>query len=78
MTSKITAKGQVTIPKHVRDSMGLKAGDEIEFVQEDGSFILRRHFNREAYEKALDKWAGYAKHLKGKRSDDLVAEMRDG
>jgi len=28
----ITSKGQVTIPKKVRDSLGLRTGDKIEFV----------------------------------------------
>jgi antitoxin PrlF len=28
--AKITAKGQVTLPKNVRDAVGLKPGDEVE------------------------------------------------
>jgi AbrB family looped-hinge helix DNA binding protein len=36
--STITAKGQTTVPKEVRDHLGLKPGDQIEFViQPDGS-----------------------------------------
>ena len=34
-TSKLTSKGQVTIPKAVRDSLGLKEGDELIFRVED-------------------------------------------
>jgi AbrB family looped-hinge helix DNA binding protein len=30
--STITVKGQVTIPKNLRDAAGLGAGDEVEFV----------------------------------------------
>jgi antitoxin PrlF len=29
---KITSKGQVTIPKHIRDYLGLKPGSEVEFA----------------------------------------------
>lgn len=29
----ITSKGQVTIPKEVRDALGLEKGDRIEFVE---------------------------------------------
>ena len=36
--STITAKGQTTVPKEVRDHLGLKPGDQIEFViQPDGA-----------------------------------------
>lgn len=41
-TSKITSKGQVTIPKGVRTALGVAEGDRIEFVfTADGSVILR-------------------------------------
>jgi len=39
----ITTKGQVTIPKRVRDSLGLRAGDRLEFeVEPDGSMRVSR------------------------------------
>ncbi len=31
MSTKVTTKGQVTIPKRVRDLLGLKAGSEVKF-----------------------------------------------
>ena len=34
--AKITTKGQITLPKDVRDRHGLKPGDRVEFVEEDG------------------------------------------
>ncbi len=38
----LTNKGQVTIPKAVRDSLGLKTGDKLEFVIiESGEAFLR-------------------------------------
>ena len=30
----ITSKGQITIPKEVREALGVEAGDKIEFVEE--------------------------------------------
>jgi antitoxin PrlF len=40
--TKITAKGQVTIPKRMRDYLGLKPGSEIEFELSDaGEVVLR-------------------------------------
>lgn len=39
----LTTKGQVTIPKAVRDRLDLKAGDRVDFlVNEVGEAIMRR------------------------------------
>ena len=38
----VTSKGQVTIPKRIRDRLGLSAGTELEFVlEEDGTIRVR-------------------------------------
>lgn len=38
----VTSKGQVTIPKRIRDELGLSAGTEVEFVLEaDGTLHIR-------------------------------------
>ena len=40
--TKMTAKGQVTIPKRLRDYLGLKPGSNIDFeMAEDGRVVLR-------------------------------------
>lgn len=35
----ITSKGQVTIPKRIRDELGLEAGTKVEFVLEEHGTI---------------------------------------
>ena len=43
MTTTLTTKGQVTVPKKVRDYLGLKAGSAVVFErQADGEIVLRR------------------------------------
>ena len=49
MAVRVTSKGQVTIPKPVRDRLGIKTGSEIEFeVREDGRALLSRVGRRAA------------------------------
>src|SRR5258708_29119787 len=41
MESAITVKGQATIPKAIREHLGLKPGDQVKFfVHPDGSVVL--------------------------------------
>jgi AbrB family looped-hinge helix DNA binding protein len=41
MEAAITAKGQATIPKAIRDHLGLKPGDRVKFfLHPDGSVVL--------------------------------------
>ena len=41
MDSAITTKGQATIPKTIRDHLGLKPGDRVKFfIHPDGTVVL--------------------------------------
>jgi AbrB family looped-hinge helix DNA binding protein len=43
MTTKVTSKGQVTIPKPVRDHLGIGPGSEVAFRRlADGSIVIER------------------------------------
>ena len=42
MSTTLTSKGQVTIPKHIREALGLEAGSRIEFeVDEQGRVVIK-------------------------------------
>lgn len=62
---RITTKGQVTIPKTIRDSMGLRPLTEIEFVVVSGNVQLRK--KRGA--------AGRGKNLIGRMKGKATAGM---
>jgi AbrB family looped-hinge helix DNA binding protein len=40
--SVITKKGQVTIPKHMRDSLHIKEGDSVTFELREGEIAIRK------------------------------------
>jgi antitoxin PrlF len=39
---KVTEKGQVTIPKELRDALGIDAGTEVEFERRDDVLVVRK------------------------------------
>ncbi|MGH9129961.1 MAG: AbrB/MazE/SpoVT family DNA-binding domain-containing protein [Acidimicrobiales bacterium] len=41
MTGRVGAKGQVVIPKSLRDEANLHPGDEVDFELKDGEIVLR-------------------------------------
>ncbi|MDQ2908654.1 MAG: AbrB/MazE/SpoVT family DNA-binding domain-containing protein [Candidatus Eremiobacteraeota bacterium] len=36
----VTSKGQLTIPKAIRDKFKLKTGDRVEFLEESGKIVM--------------------------------------
>jgi AbrB family looped-hinge helix DNA binding protein len=42
VAARLTSKGQITLPKAVRDALGLEAGDQIVFRVEGGRAVLAR------------------------------------
>jgi len=62
LTSRLSAKGQVTIPKEVREELDLDPGDQVGYEVRDGLVILHRvqPFDRAfhaALSVTLDEWA---------------------
>jgi len=39
---RVTEKGQVTIPKELRDALGIGAGTEVEFEQRKDTIVVRK------------------------------------
>jgi len=70
--TKITSKGQVTIPKEVRERLGLRPGDEIEFVEERKGYRVQKR----VLASPFAKYRGYLKDLTKHDPDALVEQMR--
>jgi antitoxin PrlF len=70
--ARVTSKGQVTIPKKVRERLGVHPGEDVGFEEKDDLLVIRKVVTKSPF----DKWVGKLKHLKGRRSDDLVKEAR--
>ena len=40
---RVTAKGKVTIPKRVREALGIEPGDEVTFERTDSGYTLQKN-----------------------------------
>ncbi len=69
---RLTTKGQVTIPKAIRERLGVLPGDEGDFSVDDDQIVVVKREERRSFHDYL----GYFKHLRGGSTDDLIEEMR--
>jgi antitoxin PrlF len=70
---RMTTKGQVTIPRRLRDHLGLKPGSDVDFdIAEDGRVYLRTR--DKAPESRFARIRGSAKG--GMTTDELMALTR--
>jgi AbrB family looped-hinge helix DNA binding protein len=70
--TKITTKGQITVPKQVRERMGLRKGDVLEFVEKEGMYHIRKAHSPTPFKK----YRGYFKHLSGQDPDRVIEDSR--
>ena len=70
----ISTKGQVTIPKKIREKLGIKEGDIIEFIEENGLVYLQRKRSIEKEEKKFRQFKGRIKS--SITSDQFIKELR--
>lgn len=57
---RVTTKGQVTIPQHIREKLGITPATEIDFVEEEGRIFLVKRKAGNATIQKLAKLRGSA------------------
>jgi antitoxin PrlF len=73
MNAIVSEKGQVTIPKELRDKLGLRAGSILRFSDDKG--VLNAH--KLQVEDPIRKWRGRGKVPGGLSVDDYLKQCRD-
>ena len=64
-TTRITSKGQVTIPKHVRDRRSIAAGTEFEVTERGEEIVLRRREGASAGLSRDAEFEAYIERVRG-------------
>ena len=66
---RVTTKGQVTIPKEIREELGIEPGDEVVFEPVDGGYEIRKGApTTETGDDPFEKYRGNAE------SDETMPE----
>jgi AbrB family looped-hinge helix DNA binding protein len=74
MNAVLSEKGQVTIPKNIRDGMGLAPGTVLDFEEENGRIIVRKV----VAENPIAAWRGRGRLPSGKSVEEYISTIRDG
>ena len=72
MKSVVSEKGQITIPKALRDVLELESGTVPDFQEENGRLVARKRVE----EDPVSAWRGRGKLPAGRNVDDYLARAR--
>lgn len=72
---KVTEKGQITIPKEIREALGIRAGTEVDFQLRKDTIVVRKSDSGPTRGRQL------AQRLKGRgdvamTTDEIMAHTR--
>ena len=70
---KVTSKGQMTIPKEIREKLGIKPGDVLEIRETSTGYGLQKHVDT----KILEKYVGYLKTTDAPTTNEVIERLRD-
>ncbi len=70
--SRITKRGQITIPVCIRRKLGIFPGMSLILREEEGRIVVEK----DVEDDSVDWWYGSVKLNDGKTTDDYINEMR--
>jgi AbrB family looped-hinge helix DNA binding protein len=73
MTAMLSEKGQVTIPKVIRDELGLVKGSVLDFHEDNGRVVI----TKVVVANPISKWRGRGKLPFGRTVDEYVNVIRE-
>ena len=78
---RVTEKGQVTIPKEIRDHLGIKPGSEVSFIAaNDGALLVKADGSADdVHRRKFGEWANRVEgtlDLGGMSTDDYMIWLR--
>ncbi|CAN5605031.1 AbrB/MazE/SpoVT family DNA-binding domain-containing protein [soil metagenome] len=73
MNAILSEKGQITIPKSIRDKLGLLPGAILEFEAVNGRLVGRKTVAQDVF----TKWRGRGTLPTGRTVDDYLKRTRD-
>lgn len=75
MQVKVREKGQMTLPKEVRDEIGLKAGERLSILVVDGEIRMRP--TKDVVERTFGMFSHLAEANKGKTIEEILAAEKE-
>ena len=72
-TVRVSKRGQITIPKKLRDRFGLNQNVEVELVPTSKGLLLRKHL---IGSHLVDGLVGILKDFHWERTDDFIDDIR--
>ena len=74
--AKVTSKGQITIPKSIRELLNIKEGSKIIFFEKENEVIIK-NAAMIALEKIQKEFEGEAERLGIKTEEDVVKLVKE-
>lgn len=72
MKAKVAERGQVTIPKKLREKLGLRPGTILDFSDIEGKLVAVKSTALDDVDRV------YGSLGRGRRSNDIINDLRNG